>query len=569
MRRPSATPLLPVLSSALLGPALLGATLAMPFAALAAEEAPRAVTVARATAIPACSVFVDAASKGGDGSIAKPHRTIGAAVEAAPAGAVICVAEGAYSDALVPGAKHFTLAGGFQRGSGFKVRDSATYVSKVTGKGGSFLHIDQDAGPVNQLTAIDGFDISGFSQAILRDYWEPQRFDVTNNAIHDNACSDATRAGAGVALINVSGSITGNVFRNNACGRGGAIFLNNANAVTIARNLIDGNAGTEPDSAHGGAVYVFGEALTITGNLFTNNRVSQWGGGLYVGAYRPGNQPTTATMSWNVYRGNKAGNSGGGFFCDDGATCHSTHEIYAGNCGGNVLVDGGAQGSGPTVATFDRITNVGALSPDCKSPGTGLIVDTWEALDADQYTITNAIFWGNAPGQDFSTSCGSGCAGIKVAVSHAMVQTAYPKEGIAIKFGAGVVAPADPMFVAPDTGDYRLKADSPARGKGAKGVDLGALSDGAAAPVAAEPPAPAAPELAIEPEPKAEAPSAIAAPEPPAKKAARADPQLSAKEAFKAAKDLGTADAWNAFLASYPNGFEADLARAYLKKLAQ
>jgi hypothetical protein len=41
----------------------------------------------------------------------------------------------------------------------------------------------------------------------------------------------------------------------------------------------------------------------------------------------------------------------------------------------------------------------------------------------------------------------------------------------------------------------------------------------------------------------------------------------SAKEAFDAAKELGTADAWNAFLESYPTGFHADLARAYLKKL--
>ena len=39
------------------------------------------------------------------------------------------------------------------------------------------------------------------------------------------------------------------------------------------------------------------------------------------------------------------------------------------------------------------------------------------------------------------------------------------------------------------------------------------------------------------------------------------------KEAFESAKELGTADAWNAFIANYPSGFHADLARAYLKKL--
>jgi hypothetical protein len=44
-------------------------------------------------------------------------------------------------------------------------------------------------------------------------------------------------------------------------------------------------------------------------------------------------------------------------------------------------------------------------------------------------------------------------------------------------------------------------------------------------------------------------------------------PDSAEKDAFEAAKELGTADAWNAFLANYATGFHADLARAYLKKL--
>ena len=40
------------------------------------------------------------------------------------------------------------------------------------------------------------------------------------------------------------------------------------------------------------------------------------------------------------------------------------------------------------------------------------------------------------------------------------------------------------------------------------------------------------------------------------------------REAFAAAKELGTADAWNAFLGSFPTGFHADLARAYIKNLS-
>jgi hypothetical protein len=38
-------------------------------------------------------------------------------------------------------------------------------------------------------------------------------------------------------------------------------------------------------------------------------------------------------------------------------------------------------------------------------------------------------------------------------------------------------------------------------------------------------------------------------------------------EAFNSAKELGTVDAWQAYLKTYPDGFHADLARAYIKKL--
>jgi Bacterial SH3 domain len=50
---------------------------------------------------------------------------------------------------------------------------------------------------------------------------------------------------------------------------------------------------------------------------------------------------------------------------------------------------------------------------------------------------------------------------------------------------------------------------------------------------------------------------------------AQAEPDDAAeKSAFEAAKELGTVEAWDAFLSNYPNGFRADLARAYVKGLA-
>ena len=116
-------------------------------------------------------------------------------------------------------------------------------------------------------------------------------------------------------------------------------------------------------------MFLGGHTLSIVGNAFVNNVVTMWGGGLIIAAYTAGNQPTTATLAWNVYRGNRAGDSGGGFFCDEGATCIASHEIYDRNCGGNVLLDGGAGGSGPTRATFDHVTNVGALDAGLQRAG--------------------------------------------------------------------------------------------------------------------------------------------------------------------------------------------------------
>jgi hypothetical protein len=42
----------------------------------------------------------------------------------------------------------------------------------------------------------------------------------------------------------------------------------------------------------------------------------------------------------------------------------------------------------------------------------------------------------------------------------------------------------------------------------------------------------------------------------------------SDKRDFESAKELGTAEAWQAFLAAHPSGFYSDLARAYLAKLS-
>lgn len=44
---------------------------------------------------------------------------------------------------------------------------------------------------------------------------------------------------------------------------------------------------------------------------------------------------------------------------------------------------------------------------------------------------------------------------------------------------------------------------------------------------------------------------------------------VSEREAFESAKELGTIEGWEAFLNAFPTGFRADLARAYVKRIAR
>ena len=50
--------------------------------------------------------------------------------------------------------------------------------------------------------------------------------------------------------------------------------------------------------------------------------------------------------------------------------------------------------------------------------------------------------------------------------------------------------------------------------------------------------------------------------------AAMAQGNSNERAAFESAKELGTPEAFNAFLSNYSTGFYADLARAYLNKLS-
>ena len=142
--------------------------------------------------------------------------------------------------------------------------------------------------------------------------------------------------------------------------------------------------GDQPGESHGGGLYLLINRATIIGNSFTGNSATGWGGGLYVGADPGQGVQATAAISWNIYRDNRAAIFGGGFFCDDGATCNSEHEIYENNCGANIFLDSSPDMTTPTIATFDRVTSYRGLTADCTTPEAGANSANKSAREAER-----------------------------------------------------------------------------------------------------------------------------------------------------------------------------------------
>ena len=138
-----------------------------------------------------------------------------------------------------------------------------------------------------------------------------------------------------------------------------------------------------------------------------------------------------------------------------GARCSSAHELYADNCGGNILVDCGPDDADATIAAFDHMTNVRAKTPDCSAPGAGVIMNKSNPA-ADLYTITNSIFWGNAPGADLSVACATGCAAATFTVRYSAVQRRHAQDGFTVTFGDGILDGVDPLFARED--DLHLRS---------------------------------------------------------------------------------------------------------------
>lgn len=420
-------------------------------------------TPARPCDVPAVLCVDASADGGGDGSAEAPFRTIGDAVAAAGAGAVVQVAGGEYEEAvLVDEVDGLALVGGFPAGGDFAGRDPGANPTVVRGDAAHAVVTVVASTDVRiegfRLTGGGGFD-DGFNVeggGIYVDGGSSGVAIVANqvvgNAIDHGPQPDNTRGG-GISTLGTDIEIVGNVIEGNRGGRGAGIAVTGG-ATIDGNRVLDNHAVGD----HGGGLWLTGR-LVVTRNHVEGNSIGTdvgygWGGGIIVfGA------EADATLQGNVVTGNLAVSYGSGVFIDDGAHATITGDLYYGNeCpqegGAGLFVDSG--GGRATTVEVRAVTIAEHDCPDVAQGGNGVYVGRSDATTEDQpvVTVADSILWHNSPSDTF-------VADAQLTVTGTLTEAPVDGEGNTT---------GDPRFADPAGGDFTPDPSGPGAGLGATGA---------------------------------------------------------------------------------------------------
>jgi hypothetical protein len=251
--------------------------------------------------------------------------------------------------------------------------------------------------------------------------------------------------GGGISMQGIIPRLYGSTVRNNSCGKGGGISIDLRDpdySGVIARSLIYGNTAY---SDHGGGAYLTVYSAVVTGNEFYNNTIDYgwgWGGGLIVvgSMYDGYNDSLYVELTGNKYYSNSAPSRGGGLFIDEGANVRLCNELVH----GNTAPDGGAgiyiDGERGTGRAETRIYNTTAAMNTGSAAGGGIYLD-----ENTEVYVKNSIIYGNEGTQIFTHT------GSSIAVTYSGIAETFP--------GKGNIS-SDPLFAAPENGDFHLQSSA-------------------------------------------------------------------------------------------------------------
>ncbi len=388
------------------------------------------------------------------------YDSIQAAVDAIDEGGVIRVAAGTYTDVnqydslgqAVYISKSVTIRGGYTTAFTEPPDPDANPTVVDAQGGGRGFYITGDITPTIEGMHITGGDANGLlggtgggdsggGICVIN-----ARAIISNNRIFSNTA----RWGGGLYLEESNAVLTGNTITANAIEKdGGGLYLRTSDATLNENTIVSNSAGEqgaglylyESDAAlnknvitvntsgkDGGGLYLWRSDPILDGNIVVANTAADEGGGMYVGN-------SAAMLTNNVVADNQASVVGSGLYIR-GSSAFLLHTTIARNSGGD--------GSGVYVSNDGESSAVTMTN-------TILVDHTIGITVANGSTATlEATLWGD--GDWANTTDWDGAGTVILSLNH---------------WG-------DPAFVAPDTGDYHIEAESAALDAG---VDSGVPTD--------------------------------------------------------------------------------------------
>ena len=343
------------------------------------------------------------------------YLTIQAGIDAASDGDEVVVCDGVYTGA---GNKNLDFQGKAIIVRSENSAENCVIDCESDGRGFRF-----DSGETTDAV-VDGF-------AISNGYWDGPGGGIliTSNSnptvVNCTFSGNSTRgAGGGIATIDSDPTVINCTFIGNSAYYGGGMY-NHGGAPIVVNCTFSENSG----AWRGGAMYNYSSRPTVSNCVFSSNSAER-GGGMHNYYY------SSPTITNCVFSGNAAGYYGGGMYND---RCFSSPTVTTvTNClftGNSARFDGGGIYNDDS---YPRLTNCtfSGNSGDC---GDGIY-----SRHGCHAIVWNCILWGDDTGYEIWGSA---------FVHYSDVQGGgWPGEGN---------IDADPLFVDPDDGDYRLSAGSP------------------------------------------------------------------------------------------------------------